>query len=163
MALETLVAGRYSNTYNAVDTGITREGYTLDQGVKAEVIDETDAFGGSAIDYVYRGGDVFLSFISKAYKAGSLTPFWPWGALGVLLTTAAPLGRLASAVASSNVLTAVAGTPAAAAPATLTATLSILAPNNSASLLFNSKVREVPVRLQCLPADVTGGTFKWFA
>jgi hypothetical protein len=42
------------------------------------VIDETDAFGGSVIDYVYRGGNVFLSFVSKAYKAGSITPFWPW-------------------------------------------------------------------------------------
>lgn len=164
MSLETLVAGRYTNTYNAVDTGITRDGYTLDQGLSAEVIDETDAFGGSVIDYVYRGGNVFLSFVSKAYKAGSITPFWPWAtALGTLLTTAAPLGRLASALAAADVLTAVANTPAAAAPASLTANLAILAPNSSASLLFNSKVREVPVRLQCLPFDATGGTFKWFA
>lgn len=163
MALETIVAGRYSNTYNSVDTGITRDGYTLDQGVSAEVIDETDAFGGSAIDYIYRGGNVFLNFLSKAYKAGSIAAFWPWGSLGVMLTAAAPLGRLASAVAGVDVMTAVAATPAANAPASLTANLAILAPNNNASLLFNSKVRDVPVRLMILPYDATGGTFKWFA
>lgn len=163
MALDTIIAGRYSGTYDAVDVGITQNGYELEQGSSAEMVDETDAFGGSAIDAVYRGGNVFCTFESKAYKAGSITPFWPWGAMGVLLTAAAPLGRLASAVADAFVLTAVAATPAAAAPATLTGTLAILAPNQSARLLYSSKVRNVPVRLQFFPYDATGGTFRWFA
>lgn len=163
MALDTIIAGRYSSTYNAVDTGITENGYELEQSSRQEVVEQTDAFGESAIDGVYRGGNVFVMFDSKAYKAGSITPFWPWGAMGVLLTSAAPLGRLASAVAAAHVLTAVANTPAAAAPATLTGTLGILAPNQSARLLFNSKVRNVPIRLQYLVYDATGGTFRWFA
>lgn len=163
MALDTFVAGRYAGTFNAVDVGITRDGYVLEQESRQEVIDETDLYGGSVIDAVYRGGNCFLRFDSKAYKAGSITPFWPWGALGVLFTTAAPIGRLATDVASAMVLTATAGTPAAAAPATLTAPDAILAPNSSAALLFNSKVREVPVRLQLFPYDATGGTIRWFA
>lgn len=125
------------------------------------MIDESDAYGNATIDYIYRGGNCYCQFDSKAYKAGSTSPFWPWGAMGVMVTTAAPIGRLASAVASAFVLTAVANTPAAAAPATLTATKAILAPNFSGDLLFNSKLRRVPVRLQFLPYVSTDTI--WFA
>jgi len=161
MALETLVAGRYSGTYNSVDVGITETGFEIEQGSKAQLVDETDAYGQSIIDFVYRGGDVYLGFESKAYKAGSLTPFWPWGSLGVMRDDATPIGRLASAVASATVLTSVANTPAAAAPASLTGTLSILAPNSNPKLLYNSKVRNVPVRLILLPYTASTAT-KWF-
>src|SRR5438876_1049383 len=132
MALETIAAGRYAGTYNAVDVGITEQGYELQQQCKGEMIAETDAYGESAIDFVYRGGDVFMMWASKAYKAGSITPFWPWGtALGLM----GIIGRLASDVAAATVLTAASGTPAATTgPATLTGTKSILAPNNPASL-----------------------------
>lgn len=158
MALDTIIAGRYSTTYNAVDVGITENGYELQQDAKAELVNQTDAFGESIIDFVYRGGDVFLQFESKAYKAGSTTPFWPFGALGVM----GVIGRLASDLAVATVLSATAGTPAAAAPATLTGTKSLLAPNNPARLLFNSKVRNVPVRLILLAYDAGAGAIKWF-
>ena len=95
-------------------------------------------------------------FEAKAYKAGSITPFWPWGAMGVFYTAAAPIARLASNVAAAMVLTATANTPAAAAVATLTGSKSILAPNNPAKLLYNSKLRKVPVRLVLLPSDTAG-------
>ena len=162
MAIETLISGRYSSVYSAVDTGIAEGGYEIDQGGSAEVIDESDAYGGSAIDFIYRGGNVFCDFRSLAYKAGSIAPFWPWAALGTLLTAAAPLGRRASDIAVSHVLSAVPNTPAQLTPATLTGPLAILAPNFSAKLLFNSKLRTVPVRLMYLPYDVGGGTIKWF-
>ncbi len=158
MALDTFIAGRYAGTYNAVDVGITEQGYEIQQEAKAQAIEESDAYGQSIIDLVYRGGNVFLQFESKAYKAGSLTPFWPWGSLGVM----GVIGRLASNVAAAMLLTATAGTPAAAAPATLTGTSSILAPNNPARLLFNSVLRTVPVRLLVLPYDSGGGVIKWF-
>ena len=158
MALDTFVAGRYSTTYNSVDVGITEEGYELQQDAKAQQIVPSDAYGDSIIDLVYRGGDVYLQFEGKAYKAGAITPFWPWGALGVM----GIIGRLASAVALSTVMTATTGTPAAAAPATWTGLLSILAPNNPARLLYNSKLRTVPIRLLILPGDSGGGVIKWF-
>ena len=164
MPLDTIIAGQYTGTYNSVDVGITRDGFELSQGSKAEVFDESDAYGGSVVDWVYRGGDAFLQFTSKTYKAGAITPFWPWGGLGVMKTTAAPIGRWASNVAAATVLTAVANTPAAAAPATVTASKSILAPNFDGKLLFNSKLREVPVRLQLLPyAGVGSGDLIWFS
>jgi hypothetical protein len=162
VAIETPIAGHYSATYNAVADGYTESGFELEQTVKQELSNESDAYGESTIDWVYRGGDAFLTWDSKVYKIGSTAPFWPWGALGVMATTLAPIGRLASAVAQAMVLTATANTPAAATPATLTASKSLLAPNFSGKLLFNSKLRRVPVRLQLLPSE-SAGTITWFA
>lgn len=164
MAMETFVAGAYGGTYNAVGVGITGGGFEYEQTMKQEVIDESDVHGGTTMDYIYRGGDAYLSFECLGYKAGSTTPFWPWGggSIHVGSTTAAPIGRLASATAQAFVLTATANTPAAAAPATHTGPNAILAPNFNGKLLFHSKLRKVPIRLQYLPY-VSGGGFYWAA
>lgn len=157
MALGTLICGRYSGTFNSVDTGITQNGYELTQDSKAEEVTPTDAYGDSIIDLCYRGGNVYIQFEGKEYKAGAITPFWPWGTLGLM----GIIGRLASDVAAAMVLTSTAGTPAASAPATITASKSILAPNNSSRLLYDSKVRNVPIRLLVLPFS-NSGTITWF-
>lgn len=154
MALDSFIAGAYSSTYNAVNVGITEQGFELNFETKAEEIGESDAYGEALIDFIYRAGRLTMMFESLAYKSGSVTPFWPWGALGVL----GVVGRLASNVAMALVMTSTAGTPAAATPATQTFSKAILAPNNPARLLYNSKLRKVPVRLLCLPYDIGGGT-----
>jgi hypothetical protein len=172
VALDTFVAGRMSATYNANDVGITRDGYGLTLDTEAEDIGETDAWGLSVIDSVYRGGNCFLQFTSVAYKTGSLQAFWPYGGalagpgvLGVLhdANQATPLAiaQLASNIAKAFVLTATAGTPAAAAPATLTATFALLARNAQGVLRFSSKLRDVPVRLRCYPFT-SGGITRFF-
>lgn len=158
MPLDTFIAGRYSGTYNAVDVGITENGYELQQESNVQEITPSDAYGDSVIDSIYRGGNVFLQFEGKAYKAGALTPFWPWGSLGVQ----GVIGRLASDVAAAQVLTATASTPAAAAPATLTGTKALLAANFPARLLYSSVLRTVPIRLRIYPYDSGGGAIKWF-
>lgn len=149
--IDTVAAGRYSATYNSVDVGITQQGYEISLESKWQEITPTDAFGDTIIDGVYRGGNCYCQYEGMAYKAGAITPFWPWGALGILATTAAPIGRLASDVAAAFVMTDTDATPAATIPATLTASKSILAPNNPAKLLFDSRLRTVPTRLQFLP------------
>lgn len=161
MPFDTLIAGAYTGTYNSVAVGPTQKGFELSQSFKTELIDETDQWGLTVIDAVYRGGEAFLQFESRTYKAGATTPFAPWGALGVVATTTAPIGRLASNVAAATVLTAVANTPAAAAPASLTASLSLLAENFDGKLLFDSRLRNVPVRLRLYPG-LSGGTLTWF-
>lgn len=158
MALDTFVAGPYSGTYNAVDVGISENGYELQQESAVQDIAPSDLYGDSVIDSVYRGGNVFMQFEGKAYKAGVITPFWPWAALGVMGT----VGRLASNVAAAQVLTAKAGTSAAASPATLTSTLAMLAANFPARLLYSSVLRTVPVRLRVYPYDSGSGVIKWF-
>ncbi len=161
MALDTFIAGRYSGTVNAIDVGITRNGYRLRQRLRAELLDETDAYGNALIDFVWRGGAVSLLFNSKTYKAGAITPFYMWGSLGVLSNAADPIARLASDEALALVLTATANTPAAAAPATLTASKAITGPDFQGELLYDSRIREVPVELQLLPYT-SASNLVWF-
>lgn len=160
-AIETVIAGAYTGTYSGTNVGYTQAGFELTQETNGELINQTDAYGESVIDFVHRGGSVYLMFESKVYKAGSTAPFYPWGSLGVMATAAAPIGRLASAVAASTVLTATAATPAAASPATLTGSKSILPPGSNLKLLFDSRCRNVPIRLLLLPSE-SGGNITWF-
>ncbi len=161
MALETLVAGRYSGTYNTVDTGISEGGYELEVVSSAQQVTPTDLYGDSVIDIIYRGGNCFLNFTSIAFKAGSLTPFWPWEALGVMASVANPIARLGSDVAKAMVLSSTANTPAAASPASLTASKAILPPGTPAKLLYSSELRKVPVRLMLLPYVISTGVVGW--
>ena len=163
MALGTFIAGRYTATYNAVGTGLTDAGYEVEQTAKAEMIDKSDGYGDTLLDWIYRGGESTIQFSSKEYMAGSLAAFWPWGggASGTLITSSVPIATLASTVAKPIVLTSTTGTPAATAPASLTAPLALLAPNYAAKLLFDSRLRVVPIRLQLLPSTTTGVT-TWF-
>lgn len=172
MALGVFVAGRYSGTFDSADVGITGNGYNIQQDTELEAIAETDAYGLSVIDGVFRGGQCFCDYSSKEYKAGSLAATWPYGGtiggagvLGILINPGAgntPIGILASDLAKAFVLTSTAGTPAATSPATLTGTLALLAANSNLGLMFNSKLREVPTRLRFYPDDVGGGVIKFF-
>lgn len=161
MAISTVIAGAYTATYNANSVAPTTQGYELEVNFKGEMIGETDLYGETLLDYVYRGADARVMFEAQLYNANVLAAFYPWGTFGQIATAAAPIGRLAINVASALVLTAVANTPAAASPATLTASKSIIAPNNNGRLLFNSKHRKVPVSLLLLPSE-SGGTVTFF-
>jgi hypothetical protein len=150
------IAGAYTGTFDAIDLGPTEQGFTLKQSLLQEDISESDQYGQTLIDFIYRGGNCAIQCDCKEYKAGTRTPFWPWAAFGQLSTNASPIGRRASDVAEPLVLTSTSNTPAATKPTSLTATYAAPAPNFSGDLLFNSKLRRVPIMLQLLP--YTGGT-----
>ena len=164
MALATFVSGRYSCTWNAVDLGITdNDGWDLSWQYPVEAINSTDQYGMTWVDGVYQGvSDVFLQANGLEYKAGPLaaaTPFatmTPTGASGLSLGT---IGILVSGVAKALTLTATAGTPAAASPATLSATLAVWAENYPVHLLMNPKLRKFPIRMRILPYSATGIKF----
>lgn len=182
MALDTFVAGAYTSTYNAIGVGLTRAGYNLSVVPKFERINETDLYGETLIDGIYRGCDATIDYVARAYKAGSVSPFWPFGAtrtgstntggaagagdLGTAFSPTTPISTLMTDFAKPFVLTAVANTPAAivgtatakGGPLTVTAPLTCLAPDFDARLLFDSKLREVPTRLQLLPTVSTAQT-----
>lgn len=158
MALDTFITGRYTTTYNTVDVGIQEEGFELGMQTKEDVIEKSDAFGDMIIDTIYRGVNWTLMFTGLAYKSGTYTPFYPFGALG----TVGIISRLGSDLAVALVMSAVSGTPAAATPASLTATKSKLAENYDGKLLFNSRLRTVPIRQRFLPYDSGSGVIKHF-
>lgn len=107
------------------------------------------------LDYFFRGVNVSTVFDGLEYKgtfgtSGPLGAIFPWN---TTFGTQSTIARLASNLAMSMVLTAVAGTPAASSPASLTAPRTIIEPGFNIGLLFNSKLRQVPVRFVNLPND----------
>jgi hypothetical protein len=156
MALDTFVAGPYSATFDAADVGITENGYELQQECNLQEISGSDAYGDSVIDAVFRGGNVHLQFESKAYKAGSIAAAWPYAAQGVLCATTGVGTLVSDNLAKATVLTK---RLSATAPATLTASKSALAPNFPVRLLFDSRLRQVPVRKRLYPYVSTNVIF----
>jgi len=153
MPLATIIAGRYSGTWNALSTGLAKDdGYRLIEEPKEQAINRSDAFAQTLIETIYQGVDWSVVFTMIEYNAGAVsTVISPWAALGLL----GVIAQLGSALAKPFVLTSTVGTPAAASPATLTATLAKLAPNTNTEIGFGPNGREVPVRLQFLPALVS--------
>ena len=149
MAIATFVGGAYTGTLGGSALGLTEQGFTLIFVPKAERIEESDGYGLTLLDYFFRGVDVSTVFDGLEYKSGTITSAWPWGSLG----TMGVIARLASSIAGSMVLTAVAGTPAASSPASLTASRTIIEPGHNVNILFNSKLRKVPIRFVNLPSD----------
>lgn len=154
MGLAAIIAGRYTATHNANSLGITRQGYKLSFSTKDELVDETDAYGLTVIDAITRGMDCSLDFIAREYgAAGILGAMWPngGGTFGILQNAANPIGRLATDHANAVVLTATASTPAAASPATLTASECKISEGFNVDLIFDSRARDVPIRFRLFP------------
>ena len=154
MALGTFIAGRYTTTLNSVDLGIMENGYELQMDPKHQLINRSDAFGDTLIDTIVRGVDWSIECLCLEYKTVTKNAIGQINSMGVL----GVIGRLGSAIAQSMVLTSVAGTPAAAEPATLTAAKTLLAPNANPRILFNSELRKVPLRWVFIPYDASGTT-----
>lgn len=145
------VAGPYTATYNDSAVGITENGFELDQTYFSEPI-TGDNMGSAHQDDVYRSGNNFISWTAQEWNAAAMTiAYWPWANFGI----SGQVGRLATSVAKTLLLTVTAGTNAAVAgPNTLTASRSILAPDFNVKHIFSTRHRKVPLRHKLYP--VTG-------
>ncbi len=95
-----------------------------------------------------QGADMDVGADLIEYNAAAVaTLMWPLGAIWNM----GVIGILDSGKWQSLILTAVAGTPAAATPATLTMARSILKENFPVKLLFAPKLRTVPIRMRVYP------------
>src|SRR6516164_3904027 len=118
-----IIAGSYTISYNSVSLGVTElDSVRLSHTPEYEDI-LGDNFGASIQDGVYRGGNAYVDMVLlEWYKANTtlndvMSAFWPyitnttanWGQIGTI-------GVLATSLAKTLLLTAVSGTPAAAAP-----------------------------------------------
>jgi hypothetical protein len=133
--------------------GASARGFTISSSMSAELV-EGDIWGGSVVEVIYRGGNMFMQWDAIAFKYGSVVPFWPWSTIGTVGT----VGRLGSFYGGEVILSAAPGTTAANFPAigqvSITALLAkncILAENSQLELYFDSRLRRVPVRLRILP------------
>jgi hypothetical protein len=137
----------------AADIGIAEQGYEVSVRHGKEMISESDAYGLMAVDAVFRGiSDVFVQATLMEWKTASLLAALPYNAMAASgATTLSPgvIGRLDTAVAGIMIWTATTSTPAASAPATMTATYAIAAEGFDVSWSMNSKLRKLPVKWRC--------------
>lgn len=160
MALGTFVAGAYLGTLNSVALGLAQEGYELEIEPKQTLINRSDAWGDSLLDTIFRGIDANVQAEFMEYKAGPISAMNQFASFGLATGV---IGRMGSDIATALVLTATPNTPAAASPASLTATKAILAPNHNPRLVFNSVLRTVPIRWALLIADLGAGVYRHFS
>lgn len=149
------IAGQYTATYGGAAVGQAAEGFRLSHQFFKRLI-TGDSYAEAPQDAVYRGAAVELGFTAIEYNAAAMASLiWPYGTL----LDMGRVGRtdVGSSLTKALVLTAVAGTPAANAPASLTLTAAILKEGFPVDLLMAPDLREVPLRLRAYPN--TSGIF----
>lgn len=153
------VAGPYTAVYNDLDLGITEDGFDLDITFFQESI-RGDNLGSAHQDHVYRAANAFASWVGQEWdKAGMAQAYYPWAAFGVT----GQVGRLATNVADTLLLTVVAGTTAdTSGPNTLTALKSILSADFNVKHILSTRHRKVPLRHQFYPYGSQAATATWF-
>lgn len=182
MPLGTFIAGPYNGTYNAEALGLTEDGFEIRLRAEKELINQTHLYGDSVIDAVYRGGNCLIAFVvSEFAKVQTLGALWPYGPANSSTTSAVTpavgygflgtIGRcdVGSSIYKAMVLTAVAGTTAAASPATMTASQVIKAEAQDTQYMLAPRHRKTPLVLRAYPYTVTNpagyatGTYEvWF-
>lgn len=141
-------AGQYTCTLASSSSGQLKQGIKIGHQVYKQKI-TGDNFAKSRQDSVFQGMDVYSTLTLLDYGAAAARAlFWPYGSSYLTMGT---VGRLDSAVFTSMVLTAIAGTSASTSPATITLPLTGLAEGFPVEILFAPELREIPLRLEHLP------------
>lgn len=174
MALGTFIAGPYSATYATIALGLTEDGFELRFRPEKQLVNQSDLYGDTILDAVYRGGNYMMAYNMIEYgSAVAAGVQWPYGPAVSTIPVDGVMGTVgmmdvASTKAKATILTAIAGTTAAATPATLTASQSILAEGSEVSLQFVSKLRTVPIAKRLYPysanapQQTSGSQVAWF-
>ena len=143
------VAGGYTATWNSLALGQCADGYRLSHSFFKRIV-TGDSMAEGPQDAVYRGAEMFLQMTLIEFNAaGMYSIMWPYG------NYLAPglVGRMdvLSGLAKQLVLTALAGTPAATSPASISLPLAILAEGFPVELLMAPNLREIPIRMRIYP------------
>jgi len=152
------IAGPYTVAYNAITLGVIEDAARMEFTSSADFITSDDK-GDTIQDGIYRGGNCTIDMVLQEFSAtGAQSAFYPWAAVFGELES---VGKLLSSFAKALVLTAVVGT--SATPTPITFTRAVLAPGFPISLLLGTRLKNVPLRFQCLPySSGTPATDKWF-
>ncbi len=147
------IAGQYTATLvvsTPVTLGQMTNGITLEhQAFGQDIIGDNQ--GDTPQDSVFRGMSVHGNYVLMEYDAAAAAgAMWPYG---TAYLTMGVVGRMdvASSMVAQLVMTAIAGTPAAAAPASVTFPLAILAKGFPVGLLFAPAHRVIPIRQRFYP------------
>jgi hypothetical protein len=156
MPLANIISGPYTSTYQSAPLGQSQNGFRLRSTVNKELV-RSDAYGDSAIEGVYRGGDFFLLWVSIEY-ASALPAYWPYGGAFGLFGQAGTLD-VGSTIAQQLSLTVTSGTPAVGNPSNFAANQAIIDENFNGETEFRSGARMLPFSMRLYPYVNSGTRF----
>lgn len=142
------LAGQYTATWNSLALGQTLAGHGLNHQRLVQQI-RGDTYAETVQDAINQGADVYFDMeLIEANAACLPTILWP---LSGTVGSQGLVGLLDSGKWMSLILTAVAGTPAAATPASITAARTLIKENFNVRQMFAPKLRTVPLQLRAYP------------
>ena len=169
MSLGSFIAGPYTSAFNSSSLGLMQDGFEVSIRPEEELVNQSDIYGDSVIDSVYRGGNCMLSMIGLEFST-LFTKSAPWP-FGDLNTSSLPafgfmgiVGRMAmgSSLTAALVLTSVntttLGTTPLASPATMTASAAKVAEGTDLRYLMTSRLRTLPLTMRLFPYEATNPT-----
>jgi hypothetical protein len=159
-ALVVPISGPYTGTWHAFPFGtLNDDGYEIRAQMKGQEINETDAYGMTLVEAIYRGQDWRALLRGLEWKQGLLDSLQSTGqgTPNTLSPQLASIGQRWSVFGQAMILTAILANPPTT-PQSLTATNAILAPNSQSSFNLTSKMREVPIELHLLPYSSVVGS-----
>lgn len=153
MAFANFSPGSYTVSYGGNDMGLVHRPSILraqTHGIPISV----DLYGNAVVDYIYRAREVYVMCTFAEWSANLRSMMNPFGSahgdIGLV-------GRLASDIAASLVLTPVASTPAATlGNNTFTFSKALVAPQNNIEYVLGNVERNIPVMFLCLLFDASG-------
>lgn len=154
------ISGPYTGTWNALPLGtLSDAGYELQATHQGQEVNETDAYGMTLVEAIYRGINWRIRIRGLEWKSGLLAILQMFGqaTAGALSPYLFAVGARWTSYSQSLVLTAILGNPPTT-PQTLTALGAGVAPQQSSSFNMTSKVRELPLELTLLPYSGTVGS-----
>lgn len=180
MALGVFAAGPYSAVATSPGVspgsiGLLQDGWTLEWTILEQLLDKSDAYGRTLIETFHQGLRVAISAIFHEWKAQELRMVTPqmlaavanYLPVGATNMDAGVMGAQGSDQASSLVLTALAGTPAATVgPASATFSKVKQQGDSPIGVLFGPEHRQIPFRGHVLPytrSNAQGGISFWSA
>jgi len=168
-------SGPYTAAWDASILGTQNDdGYVLSCTVQGQEVNETDQFGQTLVEGVYRGQNWRVRLRGLEYKLGLLRILQTFGRLAGPSATLAPtltglvlnglptvnVGDLWTNYCGTLLLTAILGNPPTT-PQSLTASNAGIAPQQTTEMMFTSKVREVPLEMVLIPYTFTFGSYSY--
>ena len=162
MALVVPISGPYTSTWDALPLGtLNDDGYRLSCTVQGQEINETDAYGMTLVEAIYRGQNWRMRLVGLEFdKTGLLNLLQMFGLSGAarsLTPVLRNVGDRWSSYCFPMVLTAILADPPTFVQS-LTATSAGLAPQQQTEFMMTSKMREMPLELVLFPYAHTVGS-----
>lgn len=158
------ISGPYTGVISALPIGtLSDDGYEVMATIQGQEINESDAYGMTLVEAIYRGQNWRMRIRGLEWKSGLLGILQAFGCQvalsgGVLAPNLTNIGnRWTTAGVSTLVLTAILANPPTV-PQTLTALSAGVAPQQQSLFTMTSKMRELPLELVLFPYHVSSGS-----